>query len=90
MLDRLLQLAANKDAASQVRAVALLKLKDLKDWLEKSATSAKDVNQKAQYLFAVSQIQQFEASPETVIITPPSKEPDGAPIGSFDEFSCEW
>lgn len=90
VLDRLLQLSANKDAASQVRAVALLKLKELKDWLEKSATSAKDVNQKAQYLFAVSQIQQFEASPETVIITPPSKEPDGAPIGSFDEFSCEW
>ncbi|WP_420153783.1 zinc-dependent metalloprotease [Siphonobacter sp.] len=88
VLDQLIQLAANKDAANQVRAVATLKLQELKAWLGKTTTN--DVNQKAQYQFALAQIQQFESSPETVVITPPSKEPDGAPIGSFDAYSCEW
>ncbi|MFT4032227.1 MAG: zinc-dependent metalloprotease [Siphonobacter sp.] len=88
VLDKLITLASGKDAANQVRAVAALKLKELKEWLEKSTTT--DPAQKAYNLFAISQIQQFETNPTEVILTPTSKEPDGAPIGSFEAYSCEW
>ena len=88
VLDKLIALAANADAASQVRAVAGLKLRELRIWLE--SQKSPDEAERALDVFAANQIRQFEENPVKVVVTPPAKEPDGAPIGSFDAYSCDW
>ena len=90
VLGNLMQLGASKAAANQVRAVVTLKISELKEWLETALKTETAISQKAHYLFALNQIRQFEQAPTEMNPTPPSKEPDGAPIGSFDEYSCDW
>jgi putative SOS response-associated peptidase YedK len=76
-----MRLAADESASIHVRAIACLKLEELKNWLSKKMNSAKDESQKAHYFYAVLQIKLFQDDPNKVKLTAPLSPPHGAPIG---------
>ncbi|MFQ5824707.1 MAG: zinc-dependent metalloprotease [bacterium] len=94
VLHNLMSLAANEEAATQVRAMASLNLDDLKTWLTKQLKKAKDESQRAHYYFAISQISRFQEHPEEMNLTKPVEPPAGPPIGLEDSgfigFQCGW
>jgi hypothetical protein len=97
VLYHLISLAANKDATSQVRAIAFLKLDELKNWMiENNEATEKDENQHAHYVFAIYQITQFQDNPGQNHFTLPIEPPAGSPIGSERynsdpmRWGCEW
>jgi hypothetical protein len=94
VLSYLMGLAASDRAETQVRAIASLKLDELKNWLNTNARAATDESQKAFFLYAADQIKRFQTDPKSVAFTHPSDPPDGQPIGSTDgsrtSFSCDW
>jgi Met-zincin len=79
----LMALAANERASDNVRAVAWLKLADLKGWLNAPLASRRDISDPAHIFFASKQIELFEKDPKRLDLTPPAEPPDGPPIGSF-------
>lgn len=84
-LNDVMSLAANEHAATEVRAIALLKLTELKNWVTVQAPSAADEQQRAHLLFAAAQIRKFEQEPAQVLKpTDPLAPPPGAPIGSLE------
>jgi hypothetical protein len=82
VLDRLMSLAADEHASSQVRAVALLKLDELKKWIASQETLLKDVETRSEFFFARNQIDRFEKNPAEVHMSAPAAPPAGDPIGS--------
>jgi uncharacterized protein DUF4953/uncharacterized protein DUF5117 len=84
VLDHLMTLANDDHASAQVRAVAALKLNELKKWIATQAPSAKDDAIRAQLFFAESQIDHFQKHPAEVHVPAPAAPPDGDPIGSDD------
>jgi hypothetical protein len=82
VLSHLMSLAADEHASSQVRAVALLKLDELKKWLASQENLLKDVPTRAEFFFARNQIDHFEKNPTEVHVTVPAPPPAGDPIGS--------
>ena len=82
VLSHLMSLAADEHASSQVRAVALLKLDELKKWLASQENLLKDVPTRAEFFFARNQIDHFEKNPAEVHVTAPATPPAGDPIGS--------
>lgn len=81
VMRNLMGLAASEQAAPQVRAVAALKLDELKNWLKQNMPGISDPAHKAHVFFAVSQIELFQKDPAKVKLTPPLAAPPGAPIG---------
>lgn len=81
VLDDLMLLAANEQAAPQVRALASLKLTDLKDWLYAGLRQRPEENRRAQFAYAVSEIEHFEKDPKSLKIPEPVEPPPGQPIG---------
>ncbi|MBS3819661.1 peptidase, partial [bacterium] len=81
VLTHLMGLAGQERAAPQVRAVASLKLKELKDWINQRIKHVSDKSQKAYLNYALSQIRLYEKDPSRVEITEPLPAPAGAPIG---------
>jgi uncharacterized protein DUF4953 len=83
VLNHLLSLAADAKAPTQVRAMASLKLDELKGYL---ASQLKMTNthesRRAQFFFAEQQIEQFEKNPVTFKPPMPSPPPAGDPIGA--------
>jgi len=79
-LKQLLTLAATNEAPESVRGIALLEIDGLKKWMNKTVITAKD-NQKANLLFGLSQIDQFEKNPAQFKPAPVLNMPDGSPIG---------
>ncbi len=84
LLYQLMSLANNNAALSQVRAVAMLKISELKEWLAKQVKRTKDEDQKASFTYALAQIRAFEQDPRQLNLTRPVEPPDGPPIGNFD------
>jgi hypothetical protein len=80
----LMVLGANERASDQVRAIASLKLEELRACLA-AQVSVKDEAQRAHFFFAVSQIAQFQKDPKKIDLTPPAEPPDGPPIGTDDD-----
>ena len=80
----LMALAANDRASDEVRAIAALKLRSLKDWLGSATGTASD-SDRAHAFFASRQIEQFEKDPKRLDLTPPAEPPDGPPIGAMDD-----
>jgi hypothetical protein len=78
-LRSLMTLAADENAATQVRAVALAKVGELRGWL-KAATST-DPAQKAHWAFALEQMRRFEQNPKDWIPPKALEIPPGMPIG---------
>lgn len=85
VLKHLMRLSANEKAASQVRAIALLKINNLAADLE--SRSAANESQKAHHQFALSQIAHFNLHPKEMLQSESLKMPDGSPIGS--DYRCE-
>ena len=77
----LMALCANEHASDQVRAIAALKLEQLRDWLATNQSAAKDDEERAHFFAAVSQIVQFQKDPKQISVAPPAEPPDGPPIG---------
>ncbi|HWY44631.1 MAG TPA: zinc-dependent metalloprotease [Candidatus Sulfotelmatobacter sp.] len=77
----LLTLATNDAAPAEVRAIAALKVRQLKSWLSVTASSAGD-DEQAHRAQAIRQIEQFERDPKKLELSAPAQPPDGPPIGS--------
>ncbi|WP_207426077.1 zinc-dependent metalloprotease [Pedobacter sp. SYSU D00535] len=82
-LKYLLQLSANTEASESVRGHALLKVEELKKWMSAKAAAAAPM-QKANLLFGLTQIKEFEATPDKFQPAPALEMPPGAPIGMPD------
>jgi hypothetical protein len=78
----LISLAMNANAAGQVRAIAALKLDELKKWLSAQLPSVSGEDWRAHYFFALSQIKQLQEDPKQLNLTRPNDPPEGQPIGS--------
>ncbi|PYT44449.1 MAG: peptidase [Acidobacteria bacterium] len=81
----LMTLSASEHASDQVRAIAALKLQELREWLAASQSAAKDAEERAHLFAAMSQIVQFQKDPKQVSVAPPAEPPDGPPIGTDDD-----
>lgn len=78
VLYRLMLLASDPQTLEQARAIAFLKLDDLRKWL--TTIAAPDVATRAHYLFAATQIKRFQDDPEQIGVGQPAAPPDGSPI----------
>lgn len=78
----LMRLTIDDAASSQVRALAALKLEELKNWINNRMTSIKDEDHKAHFFFAASQIELFQKDPSRVKLPEILNPPPGAPIGN--------
>ena len=85
-LKQILQLAVNTNAAESVRSIALLQIDDLKKWMQSALPTATD-SRKANLLFGLSQISQFEKTPDKFQPAKALAMPDGSPIGMDEDMS---
>jgi hypothetical protein len=81
----LMALSASERASGQVRAIAALKLEELRAWLAAEQTSLKEEEERAHFFFAASQIAQFQRDPKKMEFLAPAEPPDGPPIGADDQ-----
>lgn len=79
-LKYLLVMAADTRNAENVRGEALLKIHELEEWMTKSLTGADD-KRKASIYYGLSQIEEFEKTPDKFQPEPALEMPPGAPIG---------
>ena len=78
----LMSLASGERAPNQVRAVASLKLDQLKNWLTtQSRFGPVDENHRAFLFYSLEQIKRFQEDPKKMNLTAPQAPPDGQPIG---------
>jgi hypothetical protein len=94
ILGDLMSLAAGERASNQVRAIAELKLEQLKGWLGTQRSLTADENQRAFLFYAAEQIKRFQEDPKKMNLTRPQDPPDGQPIG-MDWWNdslcrCDW
>ncbi|UHG92005.1 zinc-dependent metalloprotease [Spirosoma oryzicola] len=90
LLQKMIDLANNQDATSQARAIAGLKLSQLKAKL-----NGADANSKlaAHHFFALDQLRRAEGNVADIKPTNPQTPPDGAPIDPGQEWlapACDW
>jgi len=81
VLNQLFTVAVDESALNQVRAVANYKINELKEWLQDELDDVDDESKKAHFLYAISQINQYQTNPEKFKIYQPVNPPDGPPIG---------
>jgi len=94
ILGDLMALASAERAPNQVRAIAELKLEQLKGWLSTQRTLSADDNHRAFLFYAGEQIKRFQDDPKKMNLTRPQDPPDGQPIGmdwwGRADLECEW
>ncbi len=78
VLYRLMALAQSTQASEQARAIAYLKLDDLRKWA--LAHQAPDTAERAHLTYAAAQIKRFEDNPKEIPVAKPVEPPDGSPI----------
>jgi len=83
MLKSLLGLAADTRTGENVRGEALLKVHELKEWMNGKLPTA-EAKQKAALYFGLSQIEEFEKTPDKFQPEQALEMPPGAPIGMPD------
>ena len=76
----LMALTGNDQASPQARAMAALKLEQLRAWAA-SAESGKNSEERAHLYFAATRIAQFQKDPKVIPLPAPAQPPDGPPIG---------
>jgi hypothetical protein len=81
VLDHLMALASGEHAAAQTRAIASLKLDELRGWMQQQLASSSDEGQKAEFFYASHEIDNFEKNPASIHLTHPAPPPAGDPIG---------
>ncbi len=84
MLEHLMELASDEKAAAETRAIASLKLDQLKEWITTQAKTTTDESRRAELFFAEQEIDHFEKNPTGVHLTIPAPPPAGDPIGDDD------
>lgn len=84
----LAKLAIHKDAAATTRAIARMKLDQLKGWLLSRVPLTQDEEWKAFYGYLASQIAQFQDDPEEYKQENLLAPPPGQPIGDFELDYC--
>lgn len=89
VLNNLIKLNQNNNASSQARAVALLKIDQLKTWLTEKARTTTNERWKAHYLYELELINSFRENPEKYEAENLLAPPPGQPIGT-DETFCRW
>lgn len=92
VLYNFMELAANEEASSQVRAIAQQKLAELKDWLGTRVDEVEDSSQIAAYNYMADQISKFLEDPSSIEKrTEPLTPPPGSPIGSgYSPLYCDF
>ncbi len=88
LLNKLMDLATDKDAPAQVRSVATLKIDQLNTWISNRMKSETSEDWKAHYAYSMNQIRKFHENPaefkkETFLLPPP-----GQPIGQEEGVFC--
>src|SRR6185312_2871122 len=78
VLYRLMALAQSAQAAEQARAIAYLKLEDLRKWA--LAHQNPDAAERAHMIYAAAQIKRFEDNPKESPVAKPVEPPDGSRI----------
>ena len=86
----LMSLATNDHASTQARAIAALKLDELKSWANTAQSGAKDTEERAHLFAAASEITEFQKNPKAISLPAPASPPDGQPIGSDDDTEETW
>lgn len=86
LFTNLSKLALNKDASAPTKAIATLKLDQLKIWLQSRATT--DEEWKAYYAYLVQQINKFQDDPDEFKLENLLPAPPGQPIGMDDGDFC--
>lgn len=81
VLDHLMALAADGEAAPQTRAIASLKLDELKQWMQTQLQSSSEESRRAEFFYASHQIDGFEKNPASIHLTHSAPPPAGDPIG---------
>ncbi|MFO7754558.1 MAG: zinc-dependent metalloprotease [Bacteroidales bacterium] len=81
IVNRFIQLAAGTRASGQAKAMAHMKLMELKEWIEDSMPFT-DSNRNAHYLYLHERIDYYSRYPDRVEIPEEMDIPAGAPIGS--------
>ncbi|MDB5061540.1 MAG: peptidase [Mucilaginibacter sp.] len=84
-LKQLLTLAANTNAAENVRSITLLQIDELKSYLQ-GASKTSTGSTKANIMFGLTQINLFERTPDKFQPAAPLNMPDGSPIGTDDQL----
>ena len=78
VLYRLMLLAQDSQASEQARAMAYLKLDELRKWL--LCRQSADTAERAHSVYAAAQIRRFEDDPKAITVSKPADPPDGPPI----------
>lgn len=84
VLSKLMEVAVDENTSPQVRAIAWLKIDELKHWLKKQVESTEDESQKAHYFYTTGEIERFQEDPTRFRFIEPLSPPPGAPIGSLE------
>lgn len=85
VLQHLVELATQSGGSAQVRAIALAKTMELKDWIGEHNQG--DFAQKAHADYCLHQLEQFQKDPdEKFQLLEPLSAPAGAPIGQYVEY----
>jgi len=85
VLERLMLLAVNESADTQVRAIAMDAVDTLYDWLAARAGDEQDSSWHAHYGFASYRIDRMRVDPASLEITAPVIAPPGGPIGATND-----
>ena len=80
MLNQLMELAVNRRASSEVRAICLYQIEQLASWLSRQSQESSGAWQ-AHYRYASDTIRRFLQNPKEWMPKPGSALPDGSPIG---------
>jgi len=87
VLYQMMNLAADENASSQVRAVTNFKLEALREWMRNEAENKAENEQRiASLLYGYRTLQQFKDKGEMFMPTTPLSPPPGSPIGSDDRI----
>jgi hypothetical protein len=89
LLNNLIKLNLNTNASAQARAIALLKIDQLKTWLTEKVRTTTSENWKAHYAFELDAIASFRSNPKDYKTENFLQAPPGQPIGQDEEY-CDW
>jgi hypothetical protein len=81
VLHHLMQLASDKSASVQARAIASYKITELERWISNQLEYIRDAQLEPHYAFALKQIRHFSEHPELHEHETPLEAPPGQPIG---------
>ncbi len=88
LFSNLAKLAASEQSSLQARAITMLKLEQLKNWLKQKGPATTNEEWKAFYVYIASLIEKLQEKPEEFKADYPLESPPGMPIGNLDMDFC--